>query len=522
MGRISAVLVVVGIALGGTGCAFITRSAVSSTGAPPASGGSGGSSLSADGRYAVIGSDAPNLVPGDTNTAADVFVRDHFAGTTERVSVATAGTEANDASFGGVVSPDGRFVAFMSYASNLVANDNNAIPDVFVRDRLTSATTRVSIPNGGGWGDGDSTTPSISADGRYVAFESYATNLVPNDTNDVSDIFVRDRTTNTTKRVSVASDGTESDDESFNASLSADGRYVAFDSLASTLVLDDTNWVSDIFVRDRTLNTTTRASLATDGTEADLDSFSPIISRSGRYVAFYSDATNLIADDTNSLGDAYLRDLQSGATERVSLASDGAEADAGIDTVAGLSDDARYVLFNSSSANLIAGVPGIAMNVYLRDRTAGTTTRVGVDTLGRQSANGSIGGALSGDARYVLFTSYDPIIEPDANGAIGDVFLRSTSAPLILGVAPPSAAAGSSLTVTLSGSGFRTGAVVMFGPGIAVNGSTVVNEHQVDVSITIAPSAVLGLRTPTIINPGTGPGPLTGGLAYLPDAFTVT
>jgi len=218
------------------------------SGGTQGNGDSGCPSISADGRYVAFQSYASNLVPGDTNEVGDVFVHDRLTGQTTRVSVASDGTEGNDYSRRPSISADGRYVAFASLASNLVPGDTNGTWDVFVHDRLTGQTTRVSVASGGAQGNSGSWCPSISADGRYVAFQSYASNLVPGDTNGVLDVFVHDRLTGQTTRVSVASDGTQGDSYSFGSSISADGRYVAFSSLASNLVPGDTNDKPDIFV----------------------------------------------------------------------------------------------------------------------------------------------------------------------------------------------------------------------------------------------------------------------------------
>src|SRR5438132_6140403 len=177
------------------------------------------------------------------------------AQTTERVSVASDGTtEGNDASLGSALSADGRFVAFDSAATDLVAGDTNLVSDVFVHDRQTGTTERVSVASDGAQGNGSSGllsfafSPALSADGRFVAFVSFATNLVAGDTNGATDVFVHDRQTGTTERVSVASDGTQGNAASTGAALSADGRFVAFHSTATNLVADDTNGKTDVFV----------------------------------------------------------------------------------------------------------------------------------------------------------------------------------------------------------------------------------------------------------------------------------
>ena len=245
---------------------------------------------------------------------------------TERVSVATDGSQG----YGGspekpAISADGRYVAFESGSSNLVAGDTNGFEDVFVRDLQSGTTQRVSVATGGTQGNGFSSEPAISADGRYVTFSSAASNLVPGDTNGAPDVFVRDRRSGTTQRVSVAAAGTQGNGDSGSSAIGADGRYVAFVSRASNLVPGDTNGTSDVFVRDLQLGTTQRVSVATDGTQADGASFNVAISADGRYVAFDSYASNLAPGDTNQAGDVFVRDLQSGTTQRVSVATDGSQ-----------------------------------------------------------------------------------------------------------------------------------------------------------------------------------------------------
>ena len=263
-----------------------------------------------DGRYVAFAANASNLVPGDTNNATDIFVRDRQAGTTTRVSLTNAGLQAGAASIEPAISADGRFVAFSSTATNLVAPDPGAARQIYVRDTVANTTTRVSVASGAGgaFGTGNSSLPTISSDGRYVAFASLASNLVAGDTNNAQDIFVHDRQTSTTTRVSVANGGGQSPEGGFFPHISGDGRHVAFDSIAP-LVAGDTNALSDVFVHDRQTGATTRASLSRDATQAlGGGSFFPALSADGRYVAFASEASNLVTGDTNGLPDVFVHD----------------------------------------------------------------------------------------------------------------------------------------------------------------------------------------------------------------------
>src|SRR5688572_20637845 len=193
------------------------------------------STISADGQLVAFQSDASNLVPGDTNGAYDVFVHDRSTGLTTRVSVDSSGAEAKGYSFNPAISADGQFVAFESSANNLVVGDTTGW-DVFVHDRSTGLTTRVSVDSSGAEGNDDSYVSTISSDGQVVAFESWATNLVAGDTNGQSDVFIHDRVTGLTELVSVDSSGGQGNDVSFSAAISADGLTVAFSSSASNLV----------------------------------------------------------------------------------------------------------------------------------------------------------------------------------------------------------------------------------------------------------------------------------------------
>ena len=267
--------------------------------------------ISADGRYVCFSFDSTNLVPGDTNGINDIFVRDRQEGTTERVSVNTAGVQANKASDFVSISADGRYVAFDSAASNLVTGDTNNNWDVFVHDRNTHSTTRESLSSAGAQANDLSANPVISADGRYVAFESYAGNLVAGDTNWMIDVFVRDRTLQTTQRVNVSGTGAQANTESGLASISGDGRLVAFESFASNLVSGDTNGTWDLFVRDRLIGSTQRVSLSSTGTQGNDESGQPVFSADGHYVAFGSTATNLVTGDTNGMDDVFVIYLRS-------------------------------------------------------------------------------------------------------------------------------------------------------------------------------------------------------------------
>ena len=382
-------------------------------------------SLSVNGRYVAFSSSADNLASGDTNNVPDIFVHDRQTATTTRVSVATGSIQGNRGSYSQALSGDGRFVAFGSFAYNLVSGDTNNAPDIFVHDRQTGKTTRVSVATDGTqanvWG---SHAPALNADGRYVAFASSANNLVSGDTNNVADIFVHDRETGTTARVSVASDGPPANAWSEKPVLSGDGRYIAFISDANNLVSGDTNEVPDIFVHDRETGTTTRVSVAADGTQANRASYYLAIGADGRYIAFSSDADNLVSGDTNEAPDIFIHDRQTGTTTRLSIANDGTEGNDGSGHPT-LSGDGRYVAFTSPADNLTEVDPnGSLSDVFVHDRETGTTRRVSVASDGSAANDQSESPTLSADGRHVTFYSEaDNLVIGDTNQA-SDIFVH--------------------------------------------------------------------------------------------------
>ncbi|MEZ4593713.1 MAG: hypothetical protein R3D55_21600, partial [Chloroflexota bacterium] len=288
------------------------------------------------------------------------------------VSVASDGTQANWHAYHPSISSDGRYVAFDSFADNLVPGDTNmdygGMTDVFVHDRSTSETTRVSVDSNGTPGNENSDYPGISADGRYVAFHSTANNYVPNDTTNSSDIFVHDRVTDETTIVSISSSGEYGNFQSMYPSVSADGRYVAFESLATNLVPNQTtNPFLDVYVHDRNTGNTAIASVTSDGTSGNSDSNRPKISPDGRYVAFGSNASNLVSDDTNGEPDAFVYDRITEETIILSRTNDGAEANSGSGTVC-LSNEGRYAAFISDASNLVPDDDNGRIDVFVYDR----------------------------------------------------------------------------------------------------------------------------------------------------------
>ena len=379
--------------------------------------------ISANGRFVVYTSTASNLVDGDTNWVADVFVHDRRPGETTRASVDDAGNQGNSLSQFPRISAGGRFVAFESLASNLVDGDTNGALDVFVHDRQTRRTTRVSLADGGAEGNSASGVPCLSEGGRFVAFESLASNLVPGDSNESTDVFVHDRQTGKTTRVSTDSRGRQADGPSAGSSVDGRGRYVAFESLASNLVDGDTNRVSDIFVHDRQTGKTTRVSVDSRDRQANGGSAAPSLSADGRFVGFGSYASNLVDGDTNQHIDVFIHDRQTGKTIRVSVDSQGRQAN-GSSGVPAVSADGRWVAFHSFASNLVDGDTNRSLDIFVNDRETGSTTRTSLTGRGLETNGPSRDSSVSGDGRFVAFESEaSNLVARDDNGTV-DVFVR--------------------------------------------------------------------------------------------------
>lgn len=417
------VVLLVLIVLPSADAAMTTRVSVSSSGIQ-GNDGSWDSSLSANGGYLAFASSATNLVAGDTNECNDIFVRDLRTGRTDRVSVRASGVQANGDSAAPALSADGRYVAFESDAGNLVAGDTNRFPDIFIHDRERGKTERVSVSSSGDQANEFSYSPSVSADGRYVAFLSYATNLVARDTTMSSDIFIHDRATGRTYLVSKSSAGVQGNDDSWTNSLSADGRYVAFDSAATNLVTGDTNGKWDVFVRDLRKGKTERVSESSSGAQGNGNSGLPTLSADGRYVVFESDASNLVAGDTNGKADIFVHDRKKGKTFRVSVSSSRAQGN-NASQFSAISADGRYIAFGSAASNLDDGDTNGVPDVFVRDQMMGKTIRISVKTSGAQGNRLSFNPKISADGRHVAFNSHATnLVAGDTNG-MPDIFLRS-------------------------------------------------------------------------------------------------
>jgi hypothetical protein len=428
------------IAIGPPGTAqVITRMSVDSAGAEGFHE-SEELAISADGRYVAFASLAKNLVPGDTNGRWDIFVHERATGVTVRVSLATGGGQTDLPSRMPSISADGRFVAFMSDATNLVAGDTNGVSDVFVHDRDpdgngifdegNGTTERDSVDSNGSEADAYSNEPSISGDGMLVAFPSRADNLVANDTNNTWDVFVHDRGSGTTVRVSVDSAGVEGDNSSFSPAISSDGSCVGFASWATNFDPGDTDSGTDIYVHELASGTTEWISRTPNASQSG-GRGPPALSSDGSIVAFSSNSA-LVPGDTNGQEDVFVYERATGTMSLASVDSQGVQGNAWSESPA-ISADGQVVEFVSEANNLAPNDTSVDYDIYRHDRASGVTSVISVDCAGFTADSYSFATALSGDGQVAAFSSHaDDLVDDDTNH-YSDVFACD------LGVGPPQA-----------------------------------------------------------------------------------
>ena len=362
----------------------------------------------------------------DTNAPSDIFVRDHKTDKTRRVSVRSNGVQANGASQLPDISDSGRFVTFISSASNLVPGDTNATSDIFVHDRKTGKTTRVSTLSNGNQANGPSSLPNISGNGRFVSFESTATNLVSGDGNGASDIFVKDRKTDKTRRVSLKSNGAQGNSSSVYSDISSNGRYVTFTSAATNLVNGDTNATLDVFRHDRNTKNTKLMSTGSAG-QANAQSLLSTVSNNG-LVAFASFANNLVGGDTNATLDVFVRNTSANNTRRVSVSTAGVQGNgpSPVTWRPQISHSGRYVAFESNATNLVQNDTNATTDIFVRDRDQTKTRRVSVRFDGSQANGPSFRPDITANGRYIVFSSNATNLVVGDSNANADIFRRST------------------------------------------------------------------------------------------------
>ncbi|WP_455207532.1 PKD domain-containing protein, partial [Kaarinaea lacus] len=392
-------------------------------------------SISADGRYVVFDSIASNLVSNDNNATWDIFLRDRLNETTVRLSEPSQAVDSDGASIDPVISDDGTVVVFSSSATNLVDDDTNQVADIFRVDLINGSLIRVSANQDSDQANNDNDAPDTSADGRYIVYESNATNLSSDaDTNNATDIFLYDSQTGQTQRVSVNSEEEQGNGVSRNPSVSDDGRYVTFESLSTNLVENDTNNASDIFVRDRVLGVTYRASVDDSGAQANDSSVTPMISSDGNIVVFQSTANNLVENDDNNQRDIFVRNLSSNTTSRVSVSSNGAESNATTFSSPAIDATGRYIVFYSSANNLVENDTNNAWDVFLHDRELQQTSLVSVNSRAEQGNASSFIPVLSAGGHYVVFGSgAQNLVNNDSNESwdiFAHVLIQPNRAPV--------------------------------------------------------------------------------------------
>jgi Tol biopolymer transport system component len=404
--------------------AAITRRASLSSGGKQGNGNSATVEISGNGKFVVFESTASNLVKNDSNAVSDIFVRNIATGKTSRVSVGGTNRQANGPSHSARgISYNGRYVVFESFATNLVKGDTNGNWDVFLRDRKAHRTYQMSESSTGRRGNGASADPVVSADGRFVAFESSASNLVKNDANGaVTDVFVRDRRAHTTKLVSLSTKGAHGNGSSSDPVISGTGRYIAFEAVASNLVPGDTNGATDILLRDLKARRTTRMSVTSTGRQGIAASYSAAITNDGRYVAFES-FSNLAGKDGNHVADVFLRDRAARKTYRISVSSSGRVGNA-YSSDAAISQNGRYVAFESAATNFVSNDTNAHVDVFIRDRATGKTRCLSLTPKGHVGNAAASDPSLSDDGKVVTFEAEaSNLVAGDTNGHT-DAFFR--------------------------------------------------------------------------------------------------
>jgi RHS repeat-associated protein len=390
--------------------------AVKTTGA--AANTAGAADMTPNGRFVVFRSGASSIVTGVTGN--QVYLLDRQTSTTSLISSNSSGQAAGTGTMaGGAISANGRYVAFQSTSTNLVASDTNGVADIFLRDRTAGTTVRVSVATGGSQSNGLSEEPAISDDGRLIVFRSAANNLVSSDTNSVSDIFVHNRVEGTTVRVSLTSNGSQLSSSSNNPAISGDGRFVAFDTQAQ---LDSDDAYEDVFVLDLSRGGVSLVSRTDPVTSASLRATDPTVSRDGRFVAF----TALVSGDFQ----IYRYDRETDKTLRVSTTSSNALGNDHSQSPV-ISADGRAVVFYSDATNLVSGDTNAQDDTFVRDLTQASVERVSVNNSGTQGTLTSSGGVPSSDGQFVAFNTNNAFSAQDS-GAGTDVYLRDRDPQSVL------------------------------------------------------------------------------------------
>ncbi len=448
--------------------------------------------FSGDSRYIAYESGAGNLVDGDTNAKVDIFVYDNQLGKNVRVSLSTSGVQPNNDCTMPEISNDGKFVVYQSRATNLVSGDTNDKTDVFIRDIANNTTERVSVDAAGQEKAGYSEYPSVSADGSLVAFQSSADELVPGGVGKTS-IYVKNRASGQIRRVSVSTSGSVADNNCNYPKISANGRYVVWISRATNLVPNDTNAKSDVFRHDLQTGETILVSVNSTEAQSNGDASTAYISSDGRYVAFTSNASNLGGTDTNNIEDLYIRDIQAGVTVPVSVSYDPAKGNVGaFYSGNALSTDGMYAVFLSNNQYVVDNNVETRYNVYLRDMKSdlgSETLTIGLLAPDRALNTGVVSMTISGTGFNAAAT------------------VKMTKAGQSDIAATNTVVAGDGKTITtkfdITGKSIGTWKVVVTNPGpVSVSSDFII---QQGVSVTkVTPSSALFFGTHTLKIDGSG------------------
>lgn len=376
----------------------------------------GQSSVSQDGRYIVFRSAATDLVSGDTNGYWDIFLRDRVGGTTTRISISSAGVQANGSSDNPRISSTGRYVVFDSAATNLVSGGAPQY-QVYLHDTTNQTTEIISVSSSGGSNNGVASRPDVSSDGRFVTFDSNSTNLVSGAGSGThSEVYVRDRQNGTTQVV------TSGDASSNGARMDCSGRFVVFVSSATNLVPGDTNGRGDVFLADRL---GTSISLSNLTISSNSSSTRPTLSCNGNYVAFDSFATNLVAGDTNASNDVFRYDRVAGSLGRVSLSSSATEGN-NDSSYATISGDGRYITYHSYATNLVSGDTNATVDIFLTDVSSGVVQRAAIASGGTQANGLNWQASISADGKYISYYSEASNLVSGDTNARADIFISAT------------------------------------------------------------------------------------------------
>ncbi|MGI9600829.1 MAG: hypothetical protein ACR2QE_03020 [Acidimicrobiales bacterium] len=493
-------LVVFTVVILGSGCALLARTSTDGSG-DPFTVDARNPELSGDGRYAVFESADPGIVAGDTNGKKDIFLRDHQSMSTEAISVNPSSVPGDGESFGADISADGRFVVFSSSSTDLVAGDTNGFYDVFVRDRQAGTTERVNSGIFGAETNGHSYAGSISDDGRYVAFYSSASNVVFIDNNNSSDVFVVDRTTGLPTLVSHEPVGFPANGGSYAPVISADGSTVVYQSDASNVVAGDTNAATDVFWWERVSDRNVLASVPDGGGVANGPSRTPDVSADGRHVTYQSQATNMAPTDTDSFYDVFRRDMVSAATVQASVTPSGAGA-GGSSTYASISGDGARVAFRSSAGDIDPADSNGVLDVFVWQEDSVERVSVATDFLGGviEGNGNSLQPSLSDDGSAVGFeTAATNLLADDING-VTDIAVRAARTPRIEEVRG-SLVAGKTRQLQLLGSDFPPDAYVSVqGDGVGATSVLSWTPTELLVEVGMLSTAPTGPRQVWVID----------------------